>query len=344
MSLHPHPSLLPAEPLSVTATAVTPPFSHMMLPAADKAGMPPSSHPFHGELPYSPEAATKCRLRKRDQAKELEEHERAAADENLVLRGFYDELSTQILNLKNMVLEHAGCDCVLIHRYIHKEAALSVERMERNSAAAAAAAAGDGATAPSSPPTYTDAAAAAAAGLPFHDNQPSPPPMGYSFDAAGPGSGSGPAPALISEGESVISPTGSAAQHHGHVSIATAATLAHAARLRAEWSRQHQPLLLHHHQHHHQQQHPLMAGFPRSYSSPDVGTEAYGHYMVSHRHPMDPTASAMPLPTAQVQVPQVGYIRHPMGGVPQEHQHQHQHQQPPPPYPGHENAAWPQWT
>ncbi|EGU87217.1 hypothetical protein FOXB_02263 [Fusarium oxysporum f. sp. conglutinans Fo5176] len=67
-------------------------------------------------------AATKCRIRKRDEASALACHEKAMEDQNRHLTACADSLTHEIYHLKTQLLRHTGCKCVLIQNYIANEA------------------------------------------------------------------------------------------------------------------------------------------------------------------------------------------------------------------------------
>lgn len=72
-------------------------------------------------------AATKCRLRKRDEASALASREQQMEDQNRYLASTFDSLTTEIYQLKTQLLRHTECNCVLIQRYIANEARKSVD-------------------------------------------------------------------------------------------------------------------------------------------------------------------------------------------------------------------------
>lgn len=72
-------------------------------------------------------AATKCRLRKRDEASALASREQAMEDQNRYLSNCFDSLTAEIYHLKTQLLRHTDCNCVLIQRYITNEAKKSVD-------------------------------------------------------------------------------------------------------------------------------------------------------------------------------------------------------------------------
>ena len=74
-------------------------------------------------------AATKCRLRKRDEASALASREHVMEDQNRYLLYCFDSLTTEIYNLKTQLLRHTDCGCVLIQKYIAHEAKKSVDNM-----------------------------------------------------------------------------------------------------------------------------------------------------------------------------------------------------------------------
>ncbi|KAH8661753.1 hypothetical protein BGZ61DRAFT_147604 [Ilyonectria robusta] len=80
-------------------------------------------------------AATKCRLRKRDEASALASRERAIEDQNRYLSSCFDSLTTEIYYLKTEMLRHTDCNCVLIQAYIANEARKSVDSLLASSSA-----------------------------------------------------------------------------------------------------------------------------------------------------------------------------------------------------------------
>ncbi|KAH7132952.1 hypothetical protein EDB81DRAFT_659760 [Dactylonectria macrodidyma] len=74
-------------------------------------------------------AATKCRLRKRDEASALASRERAMEDQNQYLSTCFDQLTAEIYHLKTQLLQHTDCNCVLIQKYIANEARKSANSL-----------------------------------------------------------------------------------------------------------------------------------------------------------------------------------------------------------------------
>lgn len=72
-------------------------------------------------------AATKCRLRKRDEADALASREQAMEDHHRYLSTCFESLTAEIYQLKTQLLQHTDCDCSLIQKYITNEAKKSVE-------------------------------------------------------------------------------------------------------------------------------------------------------------------------------------------------------------------------
>ncbi|KAH7120180.1 hypothetical protein B0J13DRAFT_568542 [Dactylonectria estremocensis] len=72
-------------------------------------------------------AATKCRLRKRDEASALASCEQAMEDQNRYLSTYFDQLTAEIYHLKTQLLRHTDCNCILIQKYIANEARKSVD-------------------------------------------------------------------------------------------------------------------------------------------------------------------------------------------------------------------------
>lgn len=71
-------------------------------------------------------AATKCRMRKRDEASALAQREQAMEDQNRHLSRIFEDLTAEIYHLKTQLLRHNDCNCVLIQKYIAHEARKSV--------------------------------------------------------------------------------------------------------------------------------------------------------------------------------------------------------------------------
>ncbi|KAH7127652.1 hypothetical protein EDB81DRAFT_146215 [Dactylonectria macrodidyma] len=78
-------------------------------------------------------AATKCRLRKRDEASALASQEQAMEDQNRYLSTCFDQLTAEIYHLKTQLLQHTDCNCVLIQKYIANEARKSVDGLMNSS-------------------------------------------------------------------------------------------------------------------------------------------------------------------------------------------------------------------
>ncbi|RKK91053.1 hypothetical protein BFJ68_g16274 [Fusarium oxysporum] len=74
-------------------------------------------------------AATKCRIRKRDEASALASREEAMKDQNRYLTACFDTLTDEIYYLKTQLLRHTNCNCVLIQNYIANEAKKCVDRL-----------------------------------------------------------------------------------------------------------------------------------------------------------------------------------------------------------------------
>ncbi|KAH8670755.1 hypothetical protein BGZ61DRAFT_497839 [Ilyonectria robusta] len=72
-------------------------------------------------------AATKCRLRKRDEVSALASREQAMEDQNRDSSSIFDQLTAEIYHLKTQLLRHTDCSCVLIQKYIAHEARKSVD-------------------------------------------------------------------------------------------------------------------------------------------------------------------------------------------------------------------------
>ncbi|KAH7303781.1 hypothetical protein B0I35DRAFT_337367, partial [Stachybotrys elegans] len=67
-------------------------------------------------------AANKCRVRKRDHASALATNEQEVEDQNRYLTNCFDSLMAEVYALKNQLLRHTDCNCVLIQKYIAHEA------------------------------------------------------------------------------------------------------------------------------------------------------------------------------------------------------------------------------
>ena len=78
-------------------------------------------------------AATKCRLRKRDEATTLADLERQLSEKNKKLTTYLDDLTADIYHLKTQLLRHTDCNCELIQKYIAAEAKKSVNKVVENS-------------------------------------------------------------------------------------------------------------------------------------------------------------------------------------------------------------------
>lgn len=74
-------------------------------------------------------AATKCRLRKRDEASALASQEQEMEEKHRRLAAYFDTLSAEIYHLKTQLLQHTHCNCILIQKYIAHEARKSVDNM-----------------------------------------------------------------------------------------------------------------------------------------------------------------------------------------------------------------------
>ncbi|KAI5462875.1 hypothetical protein BGZ63DRAFT_402233 [Mariannaea sp. PMI_226] len=72
-------------------------------------------------------AATKCRMRKRDEATALATREQEMEEHNRQLSRTFDELTTEIYHLKTQLLRHTDCGCTLIQQFIANEARKSVK-------------------------------------------------------------------------------------------------------------------------------------------------------------------------------------------------------------------------
>ncbi|KAH7009556.1 hypothetical protein EDB80DRAFT_713509 [Ilyonectria destructans] len=76
-------------------------------------------------------AAMKCRLRQREEAFALASHKQAIEDQHRNLSSIWDQLTTEIYELKTQLLRHTHCNCTLIQKYISREATKSVDQLLR---------------------------------------------------------------------------------------------------------------------------------------------------------------------------------------------------------------------
>lgn len=83
----------------------------------------------HRVLERNRVAATRCRLRKRDEASALASREQEMEDQHRNLASSLDALNSELYFLKTQLLQHTDCGCVLIQRYIAHEAKRSVDNM-----------------------------------------------------------------------------------------------------------------------------------------------------------------------------------------------------------------------
>ncbi|KAH6974716.1 hypothetical protein EDB80DRAFT_757868 [Ilyonectria destructans] len=72
-------------------------------------------------------AATKCRLRKLDEASALAACEQAMEDQNRYLSTCFGQLTAEIYYLKTQLLRHTDCNCIFIQKYIANEARKSFD-------------------------------------------------------------------------------------------------------------------------------------------------------------------------------------------------------------------------
>ncbi|KAH7310440.1 hypothetical protein B0I35DRAFT_411957 [Stachybotrys elegans] len=79
-------------------------------------------------------AANKCRVRKRDHASALATREQEVEDQNRYLTNCFDSLMAEVYTLKNQLLRHTDCNCVLIQKYIAHEAKRAVRNMTNEDA------------------------------------------------------------------------------------------------------------------------------------------------------------------------------------------------------------------
>jgi cell division protein FtsB len=67
-------------------------------------------------------AAGKVRVKKREEERNLEITEKDMEQTNRELTAHANELASQVHSLKMQLLQHVGCDCVLIQEYIASQA------------------------------------------------------------------------------------------------------------------------------------------------------------------------------------------------------------------------------
>ncbi|KAI3573964.1 hypothetical protein IWW34DRAFT_884750, partial [Fusarium oxysporum f. sp. albedinis] len=84
-------------------------------------------------------AATKCRIRKREEASALASREEAMKDQNRYLTACFDTLTDEIYHIKSQLLRHTNCNCVLIQNYIENEAQNSLSPRDGSPGDASAA-------------------------------------------------------------------------------------------------------------------------------------------------------------------------------------------------------------
>lgn len=85
--------------------------------------------PKNPQLERNRVAATRCRLRKRDEALALTSQEQAVEDQHRYLSSYLESLTAEIYHLKTQLLRHTDCNCILIQRYITNEAKKTVDRL-----------------------------------------------------------------------------------------------------------------------------------------------------------------------------------------------------------------------
>ncbi|EEY22849.1 predicted protein [Verticillium alfalfae VaMs.102] len=76
------------------------------------------------------EAAHKCRVRKQRGIEDLQTQEAAIGAVNQNLKNQYAELRSEVILLKDMVLQHSGCGCSFIESYIEDAAATLSQRSD----------------------------------------------------------------------------------------------------------------------------------------------------------------------------------------------------------------------
>lgn len=88
--------------------------------------LPADRHERRRVLERNRLAATKCRNRKRDEAKDLEAQEQEAQERNRHLLATLAQLRTHVVDLKTLVLRHTDCNCETIQKYIARHAEKAV--------------------------------------------------------------------------------------------------------------------------------------------------------------------------------------------------------------------------
>lgn len=76
------------------------------------------------------EAAHKCRVRKQRGIEDLQTQEAAIGAVNQNLKNQYAELRSEVILLKDLVLQHSGCGCSFIESYIEDAAATLSQRSD----------------------------------------------------------------------------------------------------------------------------------------------------------------------------------------------------------------------
>ncbi|KAM6513246.1 hypothetical protein FALCPG4_015696 [Fusarium falciforme] len=80
-------------------------------------------------------AATKCRLRKRDEASAFASRGQAMEDQYRYLSTCFDSLIFEIYHLKTQLLQHTDCNCVAIQQYIANESKKTMDGLLASSSA-----------------------------------------------------------------------------------------------------------------------------------------------------------------------------------------------------------------
>lgn len=75
------------------------------------------------------ESASRCRQRRCQLEGELTSRERMLANYNQYLSSYYQSLTEEVHFIKELLLQHANCDCALIQEYIADEARKSVDKL-----------------------------------------------------------------------------------------------------------------------------------------------------------------------------------------------------------------------
>ncbi|KAG9254475.1 uncharacterized protein F5Z01DRAFT_107670 [Emericellopsis atlantica] len=95
--------------------------------------LPADRHERRRVLERNRLAATKCRNRKRDEAKDLEAQEQEAGERHRHLTATVAQLRTDHVDLKTQLLRHTDCQCVVIQKYIAHHAEKAVGELTTES-------------------------------------------------------------------------------------------------------------------------------------------------------------------------------------------------------------------